>query len=118
MPQLRITFSTAVVLQAIGHGYRHGFDIMDASGLPDGTVYPALRRLERGGLVTSEWEDKTEASLRFLDEMLSRQQTEGWMPVGLHLLMGENTATKFANLRRNLEKGRLRVVQDVMTRES
>ncbi len=61
MPQLRITFSTAVVLQALGHGYRHGFDIMDASGLPDGTVYPVLRRLERGELVTSEWEDKTEA---------------------------------------------------------
>ncbi len=61
MPQLRITLSTAVVLQAIEHGFRHGFDIMDASGLPDGTVYPALRRLERGGLVTSEWENKTEA---------------------------------------------------------
>jgi DNA-binding PadR family transcriptional regulator len=61
MPQLRITFSTAVVLQAIEHRYRHGFDIMDASGLPDGTVYPALRRLERGGLVTSEWENKKEA---------------------------------------------------------
>ena len=29
---------------------------MDASGLPGGTVYPALRRLERDGLVSSNWE--------------------------------------------------------------
>jgi PadR family transcriptional regulator, regulatory protein PadR len=29
---------------------------MDVTGLPSGTVYPALRRLEDGGLVISKWE--------------------------------------------------------------
>lgn len=57
----RITYSTAVVLQAISAGYRYGFDVMEATGLPSGTVYPALRRLERDGLLRSSWEDGQEA---------------------------------------------------------
>ncbi len=30
---------------------------MDATGLPSGTVYPALSRLERSGHLRSRWED-------------------------------------------------------------
>ncbi len=62
MTSLRLTYTTGVVLQSIAAGYRYGFDIMDVSGLPDGTVYPALRRLEDAGLLTSEWEDEARAS--------------------------------------------------------
>jgi PadR family transcriptional regulator PadR len=29
---------------------------MDATGLPSGTVYPALRRMESAGLILSRWE--------------------------------------------------------------
>ena len=54
---LRLTYTTGVVLEAIASGHRYGFDIMDASGLPDGTVYPALRRLEEAGILVSDWED-------------------------------------------------------------
>jgi DNA-binding PadR family transcriptional regulator len=50
------TFSTSLVLEALARGYHYGFDIMDATNLPSGTVYPILRRLEREGMVTSEWE--------------------------------------------------------------
>ena len=57
----RITFSTAIVLQAIAAGYRYGFDIMEATGLPSGTVYPALRRLDRDGFLSSNWEDREAA---------------------------------------------------------
>lgn len=59
--RLHLTFATGVVLQAIDRGYRYGFDVMDASGLPDGTVYPALRRLEAAGLLSSAWEDERQA---------------------------------------------------------
>ena len=52
-----LTYPTAVVLMAIRHGHRYGFDVMDATGLPDGTVYPILRRLERRGVLESDWED-------------------------------------------------------------
>jgi PadR family transcriptional regulator PadR len=53
---LRMTYATAMVLQALDRGYRHGFDIIDATRLRSGTVYPLLRRLEEAGLVHSEWE--------------------------------------------------------------
>lgn len=52
-----LSMSAAAVLQAIANGYIYGFDIMDATGLPSGTVYPALRRMEAAGLIGSRWED-------------------------------------------------------------
>src|SRR4026208_664489 len=51
-----LTYSTAVILQAVRSGYLYGFDIIDITGLPGGTVYPALRRLEEAGYLTSKWE--------------------------------------------------------------
>jgi PadR family transcriptional regulator, regulatory protein PadR len=45
------------ILEAVARGIGHGFDLMDETGLPSGTVYPALSRLERDGLVTSRWEN-------------------------------------------------------------
>lgn len=59
--KLKLTYATSLVLQAIDSGYKYGFDIMDVSGLPDGTVYPALRRLAGQGMLTSEWEDRSDA---------------------------------------------------------
>lgn len=56
-----LSFTAVTVLHAIASGSRHGFDIIDATGLPSGTVYPALGRLERDGLVRSAWEDPTTA---------------------------------------------------------
>jgi|SRR5215472_8544647 len=50
-------YATLQVLQAIASGYVYGFDIMDATGLPSGTVYPALSKLEESGFVKSKWED-------------------------------------------------------------
>jgi PadR family transcriptional regulator len=55
-PKAFISHSSAVILQALANGYQYGFDIMDITGLPSGTVYPALRRLEDSGLVDSKWE--------------------------------------------------------------
>ena len=53
---MRLTYPTALVLQALLHGHHHGFDIMDATALASGTVYPILRRLEAEGIVKSKWE--------------------------------------------------------------
>jgi DNA-binding PadR family transcriptional regulator len=49
------------VLNAIASGAEYGFDIIDATGLPSGTVYPALSRHERDGYVRSSWEDASKA---------------------------------------------------------
>lgn len=51
-----LSFAAAVILQALDNGYQYGFDIMDVTGLPSGTVYPALRRLEDNCYVRSKWE--------------------------------------------------------------
>lgn len=51
-----ISHSSAIVLQTIAKGYRHGFDIIALTGLPGSTIYPALRRMERDRLVRSSWE--------------------------------------------------------------
>ena len=56
-----LTYPTATVLLAIKRGHRYGFDIMDATGLPDGTVYPLLRRLEGRGVLQAAWEEAGEA---------------------------------------------------------
>jgi DNA-binding PadR family transcriptional regulator len=55
------TYASVTVMQALAHGYRFGFDIMDATGLPSGTVYPALRRLEKQRLLTARWEKEAVA---------------------------------------------------------
>ena len=52
-----LAFGQVAILHAIADGNRFGFDIMDATGLTSGTVYPALDKLESLGLVTSQWED-------------------------------------------------------------
>jgi len=58
---MNLTYPTSLVLQALARGYHYGFDIMDATTLPSGTVYPILRRLDREGLVTSRWESERTA---------------------------------------------------------
>ena len=35
---------------------RYGYDLMKATKLPSGTLYPMLARLQAEGLLTSEWE--------------------------------------------------------------
>jgi len=52
----KLSYTSALVLQTISSGYCYGFDIMEVTGLPSGTVYPALRRLEQQELIKSSWE--------------------------------------------------------------
>ena len=61
---IRMTYLTGVVLHAIASGHRYGFDIMDATGIPDGTVYPALRRLAAAELLEGRWEDVAHATAK------------------------------------------------------
>ena len=59
MGKAYLSYTATVILQTIANGYIYGFDIMDITGLPSGTVYPALRRLEELGYVESKWEKHT-----------------------------------------------------------
>ena len=51
-----LTYASAAILQAVAGGYLYGFDIIDITGMPGGTVYPALRRLQEAGYLVSKWE--------------------------------------------------------------
>lgn len=57
MSGVRMTQVTALIIHAVDAGHRYGFDIMDATGLASGTVYPALRRLEEARLLRGKWDD-------------------------------------------------------------
>jgi len=57
MSSSTLSHAATAVLQTVVQGYRHGFDVIGATGLPSGTVYPALRRLEEAGFLKSAWED-------------------------------------------------------------
>jgi PadR family transcriptional regulator, regulatory protein PadR len=62
MPQEpRLPKAVAMALQAIEHGHIYGYSVMEATRLPSGTVYPALRRLEMDGLIASRWEKQSAA---------------------------------------------------------
>ena len=55
----------ALLLACLQDGAAHGYEVMQrlyrrsAGGfdLPEGTIYPVLRRLEREGHVSSKWDD-------------------------------------------------------------
>lgn len=52
-----LAVGAVMVLHALARGHRYGFDVIEATGLTSGTVYPALDRLESRGLARSRWED-------------------------------------------------------------
>jgi PadR family transcriptional regulator PadR len=63
-PELLKGHLDALLLAVLEPGRLHGYAVIEAvrtgsSGaldLPTGTVYPALHRLERAGLIASDWE--------------------------------------------------------------
>src|SRR6201985_2443684 len=55
----KLSHTAAMTLQAIHTGQVYGFSVMERTGLPSGTVYPAMRRLERDGLILSKWEKQS-----------------------------------------------------------
>jgi DNA-binding PadR family transcriptional regulator len=58
----KLSHTAALILRAISAGYVYGFSVMEMTGMPSGTVYPAMRRLERDGLIQSRWEAETIAN--------------------------------------------------------
>ena len=57
--EAKLSHTAAMILQAVNAGYVYGFSVMEMTGLPSGTVYPAMRRLERDELIRSNWEEQS-----------------------------------------------------------
>jgi DNA-binding PadR family transcriptional regulator len=64
--ETKLSHTAALILHALHAGFVYGFSVMEMTGLPSGTVYPALRRLERDELIRSQWERQSiaDAELR------------------------------------------------------
>jgi PadR family transcriptional regulator PadR len=57
--EAKLSHTAAMILHAIHAGNIYGFSVMEVTGLPSGTVYPAMRRLERDCLIISRWEQQS-----------------------------------------------------------
>ncbi|MBI2526303.1 MAG: methyltransferase domain-containing protein [Candidatus Rokubacteria bacterium] len=74
----------------------------------------ALRRfLEASGFTIDSWEDTTAAAAAWFAGLARKVRETGPPPLGLHLVLGPDFAAMTRNLRRNLEEGRIRVLQVV-----
>ena len=62
--ETKLSHTAALILQALDAGFVYGFSIMEMTGLPSGTVYPAMRRLERDDLIRSQWEKQSIADAK------------------------------------------------------
>jgi len=59
--EAKLTHTATMILQAVATGHAYGLSVMEATGLPSGTVYPAMRRLEEAKLIRSSWEPQKTA---------------------------------------------------------
>lgn len=101
MSPIRLTHATALTLQALASGSRHGFQIMDVTGLASGTVYPVLRRLEKEKAVVSEWEEEADASAA------GRRRRRIYRLTGAGQLFAERARERLAETQRVLTDGAL-----------
>jgi DNA-binding PadR family transcriptional regulator len=53
----QLGYATAAILRAITQERNYGLDIIAATGLPSGTVYVTLGRLQKRGFVSTAWEE-------------------------------------------------------------
>ncbi|WNM37423.1 PadR family transcriptional regulator [Micromonospora halotolerans] len=57
---MRLTIPVAKVLSALladPEAPRYGLDLMKLTGLPSGTLYPVLHRLQAAGWLAADWEE-------------------------------------------------------------
>lgn len=105
---IRLTLQTLQVLRILlddPAGEHYGLEISKESGLPTGSIYPILARLEVSGLATSAWEDIDEAAAKRRRRRYYRLTSDG-----LEFARGEvaNAARSLAPTRRG-PTGRLRL---------
>jgi PadR family transcriptional regulator, regulatory protein PadR len=57
---MRLTLQVQLTLRAMLDGLDrelYGLELVEATGLPPGTIYPIMARLESAGWVSSRWEE-------------------------------------------------------------
>lgn len=105
------------------------YDVIAGDGGPPHFPVPWARRPEMSFLLTADamrdvlqqtgftelsWADKTDVSLTWFNELQPRLQSSP--PLGLPVVMGPQFGEMARNLGRNLQEGRVRLVQAVLQR--
>ena len=94
-----------LILKAVSLKPLHGYGVLlrinqisgNALDIPQGSLYPALYRLEHQGLITAEWgesENKRKAkyySLTAAGRRRLREETEGWNRLATAIASALNT---------------------------
>jgi len=94
-----------LILKAVSLKPLHGYGVLlrinqisgNALDIPQGSLYPALYRLEHQGLITAEWgesENKRKAkyySLTAAGRRRLREETEGWYRLATAIASALNT---------------------------
>jgi ubiquinone/menaquinone biosynthesis C-methylase UbiE len=76
------------------------------------------KKLERAGFGIQAWNDVTRASADWFRAAKEKARKEGPPPLSRGILMGPTFPIKVANVLRNLEEDRLRVIQAVLSLQS
>lgn len=79
-----------------------------------------FRRILADRFCVIQWQDVTEESLLWFRKTIAVRQArsaESEPVLGLHLVMGPTAAAKMSNMVRNLEQGRIRMVQGAVERK-
>ncbi len=66
--------------------------------------------MREAGLVIDVWDGKVQESVEFFKRVLTRIDTNGLPPFGIHLVLGDSAEAKLRNHARNLSENRISVV--------
>ncbi len=65
--------------------------------------------MEQAGMKIDQWRVKVQESIEFFQRVLARIDAKGQPPIGIHILMGDNTKVKIQNYLRNLSENRVSI---------
>lgn len=77
------------------------------------TPETARKLVESTGLTVTQWEDTSERSLVWMNQMAEKAKQNGRPPFSVQVIMGPDIRQRLDNFRRSLQDGHLRVVQAV-----
>ena len=80
------------------------------------TPFETRAILEARGFVVESWIDRTGQGIAWFEALLAGQGSTARPALGLHVVMGPDSAAMSANLARNLAEGRVGLLEAVLTR--
>jgi ubiquinone/menaquinone biosynthesis C-methylase UbiE len=74
--------------------------------------------MEKAGMRIDQWCVKVQESIDFFQRVLARIDAKGQPPIGIHILMGDDTKVKIQNYLRNLSEDRVSIALGLAHKDS